>query len=283
MEISESFARRIKGAFGVEGENWLASLPGALRQIQNTWSITLHSPFEDIGYNYVAPVTCADGGEAVLKVGVPNPELYTEIEALRSFAGRGMVRLLKADRDAGAMLLERLQPGLSLFELANDEWATAAAVQVMGQLIHEPSSTGAFPTVADWGRGLERLRAHFGGGTGPFPRRLVERAESDLQELLSSGAAPTLLHGDLHHWNILSAQRAPWLAVDPKGLLGEPEYETGAWLRNPVPHLLRWDKPVEAVKRRLDQFAAGLGYDRRQARHSRARLSLSGGVDSVGW
>ncbi len=75
---------------------------------------------------------------------------------------------------------------------------------------------------------------------------------------------PTLLHGDLHHWNILSSQREPWLAVDPKGLIGEPEYETGAWLRNPFPQILEQGDPVEITKRRVDQFAAELDFDRQR-------------------
>lgn len=68
-----------------------------------------------------------------------------------------------------------------------------------------------------------------------------------------------MLHGDLHHGNILSAQREPWLAIDPKGVIGEPAYELGAWLRNPFPQILRWDDPAGATLRRVDQMLGGLG------------------------
>ncbi len=44
--------------------------------------------------------------------------------------------------------------------------------------------------------------------------------------------ASTFHGGDLHHENILAAERAPWLAIDPKGVIGEPAYEMGALLRN---------------------------------------------------
>jgi streptomycin 6-kinase len=73
---------------------------------------------------------------------------------------------------------------------------------------------------------------------------------------------PKLLHGDLHHWNILSAKRAPWLAIDPKGVIGELAYETGAWIRNPFPELLKWPNPGKTLSRRMDQFAMELALDR---------------------
>lgn len=260
--ISESFADRIMAAFGPEGESWLKTLPATIQDRGADWSLTLQPPFKDMNYNYVAPAVRADGSRVVLKIGVPNPELYTEIKALRLFDGRGIVKLLETDLNAGAMLLEHLDPGLPVFNLDDDERATSAACHVMRELHQVASPIDDFPTIAAWAGGLGRLRSEFEGGTGPFPRAIVERAESDLSDLMSSMGEPTLLHGDLHHWNILSSQREPWLAVDPKGLIGEPEYETGAWLRNPFPQILERGNPVEIIKRRVDQFATELGFDR---------------------
>jgi streptomycin 6-kinase len=60
-----------------------------------------------------------------------------------------------------------------------------------------------------------------------LPRELVATAVSLFNELLPSQSEPVLLHGDLHHWNILRATRVPWLALDPKGVVGEPAYEVG--------------------------------------------------------
>jgi streptomycin 6-kinase len=110
------------------------------------------------------------------------------------------------------------------------------------------------------------MRAHFGGRTGPFPRALVEEAESLLAELLAAQAAPVLLHGDLHHDNILSAERAPWLAIDPKGVIGEPAYEVGALLRNWQPTLFAMPHPGRVTARRVDQLAEMLGIDRYRIR-----------------
>jgi streptomycin 6-kinase len=110
------------------------------------------------------------------------------------------------------------------------------------------------------------MRQHFGGTGGPFPARLVDEAESLFAELLGSQAPPVLLHGDLHHENILSAQRAPWLALDPKGILGEPAYEVGALLRNPLPQLLQRPDPGRVMARRVDQLAEALEIERARIR-----------------
>ncbi|HEU5347271.1 MAG TPA: aminoglycoside phosphotransferase family protein, partial [Ktedonobacterales bacterium] len=113
-------------------------------------------------------------------------------------------------------------------------------------------------------KGFQRLHATFDGTTGPFAQSLVEQAESLFAELLASSSTPMLLHGDLHHWNILAAERAPWLALDPKGVAGEPAYEVGAWMRNPVPQVFSWPNPERLLRRRADIFAEHLGFDRQR-------------------
>jgi streptomycin 6-kinase len=199
----------------------------------------------------------------VLKLGVPNPELLTEIEALRIYDGRGCVQLLAADREQGALLLERLEPGMPLRGADDDdERATAIAAGVMRRLWRPLPPEHPFPSVARWAAGLGRLRKRFEGATGPLPCALVERAEDLFRALIASMAEPVLLHGDLHHDNILAAEREPWLAIDPKGVVGEPAYEVGALLRNPFPEILSMPQPGRILARRVDQLAGELGFDR---------------------
>jgi streptomycin 6-kinase len=93
-----------------------------------------------------------------------------------------------------------------------------------------------------------------------------DQAERLFAELLSSAAAQVLLHGDLHHFNILSAERSPWLAIDPKGVIGEPAYEAGALLRNPFPKLLDLDDPGRLLSRRVSILAEALDLDARRIR-----------------
>ena len=150
------------------------------------------------------------------------PGSLAKIEALQAWSGGAAVRLMDFSIDLGALLLERLTPRRTLASLDHDEHATRVAAQIMRELWQPPPSNSAFPTTAQWADGLRRLRTRFDGGTGPFPRALVEIAELLFRELLASSEAPVLLHGDLHHFNILSSDRRPWVAIDPKGLSGEP-------------------------------------------------------------
>jgi streptomycin 6-kinase len=94
---------------------------------------------------------------------------------------------------------------------------------------------------------------------------LVERAEALFAELIPSQSELVVLHGDLHHFNVLAAQREPWLAVDPKGVVGEPAYDMGAFLHNPT-ELLNTPHPGRVLERRIDLLAEELDLDRSRVR-----------------
>ena len=244
-------------------------LPALIDHCTQLWSLTVLPPFLNLSINYVAPVLLEDGTEAVLKIGLPHKELGTEIAALRLYDGRNSVRLLDADPDKGILLLERLRPGTVLTTLtdeANDAKATSIAASVMRGLWRPAPTEHDFPTVGDWTTGLQRMRSHFGGGAGPFPLPLVEEAEALFAELLATSSETVVLHGDLHHDNLLASQRSPWLAIDPKGVVGEPAYEVGAMLRNLWTDRHTVLHPGRLLERRAHQLAEELSLDRARVR-----------------
>ena len=276
-EIQPRLARRLIDVYGDVGREWLANLPGMVSRFRDGWSITELGPtFDYIGYAWVAPCTLADGTEAVLKLVPPDKEFASEIEAMRLYAGNGAARLVAADSSAVALLLERLEPGTTLAELEDDVAATEIAGETFKKLFRPLPPDHPFPTVERWGAAFGRIRERYDGSCGSFPPELFEPAERIYFELCASQAEPVLLHGDLHHWNILSAEREPWLAIDPKGLAGEPAHEVGALLRNKHdagPDLLA------LTQRRIAQLADILGEERE-------RLTLwafSQGVLSALW
>jgi streptomycin 6-kinase len=188
------------------------------------------------------------------------PGVRREARALAALQGEGVVRLLEHDDDA--LILERVVPGTPLASVAaaDDDEATRIAAGVMRRLWRPPPAGAGFPTVAEWGEGFARHRGAHDGGSGPLDAALFARAERLFGELCASQAAPVLLHGDLHHFNVLLGEG--WVAIDPKGVVGEPCYEPGALLRNPYP-----DLPSRArMARRLDVLAAALGFDRARLR-----------------
>jgi len=269
-------------------------------------------------------------GGVVLKIGVPRDELTSEIAALRLFDGNGACRLIDADEEKGFLLLERLHPGVMLAALEDDDEATHIAAEGMKRLwkplehvtlsASEGSHTqperlspalapGAsvgrdqhslrvtqeqFILLSDWFDGLKRLRDMFNGGTGPLDERLVERVERSTQDFFAENHMPVLMHGDFHHFNILSSDRG-WLAIDPKGVIGPAGYEVGPLMLNPWgSHFDRLSASFSGgitdqrrVKRRVDILHEQLGFDReRIVEWSLAHAVLSawwGIEDNTGW
>jgi streptomycin 6-kinase len=169
----------------------------------------------------------------VLKLALPGQAVRAEADALAGFAGRGAARLLAADPAQGALLLERLRPGTPLAALAarDDDAATRAAGGVIAAL-RRPAPPGALlAEAAGWVRLLDRARA----AAWPLPRPMLDRAAGLFRDLGDSAPpVPALLHGDLHHGNLLAdGVRGGWRAVDPRGLRGDPAFEAAALLRNP--------------------------------------------------
>jgi streptomycin 6-kinase len=261
IAIPDKYRQNILETFGKKGALWLAALPAVVDEYAARWSLTeLGNPF-GLSFNYVLPATRADGSEAVLKISVPDGEYVGEIDALALYKGEGVCQLLEADRARGVMLLERLRPGTMLAELADDETATAIAASLLKTLWRPAPANHSFPTVAGWFQALDRHRARF-GGTGPLDAALFATAEGLVRELLAEQQPPMLLHGDFHHFNILRAARAPWLIIDPKGLVGDPAYELGAFLYNPMDTLDTRPDMVGLLRRRVEQLSETLGFAR---------------------
>jgi len=231
--MNEKF-KQIAMSRGEEGKAWLESIPQIISQSETRWNIKVGSPF-NLSYNYVAPAERVDGSQAVLKIGFPSDrEFQTEIRALEVFNGDGIERLLEEDREKAVILIERIMPGVPLSTLveADDEQATRILTRVMKKLHKPPPGNHSFITIADWAKGMQKHRQQF-NGSGPLPASLFEKAEHLFEELLATSQEPMLVHGDLHHDNVLSSDREGWLAIDPKGIAAEPAYDTAAMLRNP--------------------------------------------------
>ena len=251
-----AFSRNVAGNWGDDGRRWLEGLPALIEEVARDWRLTVGPPYP-LSFNYVAPARRSDGSAGVLKLGLAAAgQVADEADTLGFFGGRGAVEVLARDDDRGALLLERAEPGVTLRTLVSehDEQATAVLVGLMRRL-HRPAPPGLVleelsTRVADFDAHLARFP-----GDDPLPRRLVERARDLWAELCASAPRRVVLHGDLHHENVLAATREPWLAIDPHGVLGDPGYEIGAVLYNPFDG----DEPVlELLPARIEQFADGL-------------------------
>jgi streptomycin 6-kinase len=205
------------------------------------WGVVLGDPFALSRFSYVAPA----GADFVLKV-TPSgdDESDQEADALEIWNGHGAVLLLRHDRARRAMLLERARPGTDLSELADDE-ATAIAVEV-GLRLWRPA-TDVFRWIGDHvPRWLDRAERSEQQGSDLVP------LARELYGSLDVGR-DVLVHGDLHHHNILRAGER-YVAIDAKAMRGEPEYDVPSFLRNPIGRGYRIER--ETTERRLAAFAA---------------------------
>jgi len=130
------------------------------------------------------------------------------------------------------------------------------------------------------------MRKRFNGGTGPLNEKLVERVESSVKDFLAENHHPVLMHGDFHHFNILSSERG-WLIIDPKGVIGPAGYEVGPLMINPWNSFSDGSRLKVQIKRRIDILHEHLGFERERIREwslAHAILSAWWSIeDNTGW
>ena len=197
--------------------------------------------------------------DAVLKIQWPHRESEHEAAALELWDGDGAVRLLAQDEERHALLIERCRPGTYLRELDAD-----AALGVLIGLLPRLWKPAAAPfrslaEEAGWWAGY--IREEWDKAGRLFEEELVDAAVAALEELAPTQGEQVLVHQDLHADNVLAAQREPWLAIDPKPLVGEREFGLAPIIRSfELGHSRR------AVVERLDRLSSELGLDRERAR-----------------
>jgi streptomycin 6-kinase len=271
-----------------DGAAWLARLPDVVAACCAAWDLTPGAPFEPATVSYVARVVRADGGAAVLKVNFPEPESEHEADALAHWAGAGAVRLLEHDPERRALLVERCEPGDRLWGVADEAEADRHAAAVLRALWAAPPPGADHPyrTLAGearrWARDLPRRWERHGR---PFERALVDRAVAWTADLLATpdGHGDVVVHQDLHGGNVLRAARGPWLAIDPKPLVGERAFDLASLVRDRRADLRADPAPRRRIRARLDRLTAETGLDRERIRRWAVVHALAWGLDDDEW
>lgn len=289
------------------GRDWLTSLPRLIGQLLGEWELVPDLAPGALPWNghggIVIPVHRRTGGPAVLKVAFPHEEATRERHALALWDGRGAVRLLAADAGSCALLLERLEAGLSLQNVPLE-----AAARVWGGLVRKLSllpddrpewqDLGHVAARAEqWSDELPETWEHLGR---PFPRWLLEAALEVCQTRGAVGrrsGTDVLVHADLHYLNILarplvSKAGAPepghredgpagpesYAAIDPQPMIGEAEFAVAPVLWNRLREL-PVTAPGPALLARCRDFSAAAGLDAEAAR----QWSLAREVENALW
>ncbi|PEL13329.1 aminoglycoside phosphotransferase family protein [Bacillus sp. AFS017336] len=231
ITLPEQFIKTIKDIHKEKGEIWLENFEDLCHKCENRWNMKILSPFA-LSYNFVAPIIIEGNKNAVIKLAVPNEEFNDEIEALYELKDADFVKVIDYDLKEGILILERLLPGNTLASIENEELEMQIAVKVMKNLWKKPSTSSKLPTIFNREKSFSRIVEKFPNGLGPISKELLLDAFSTFKEMNSSQSTQYLLHGDLHHYNLLNAGEDSWKVIDPKGLIGEREYDLIQFLLN---------------------------------------------------
>jgi streptomycin 6-kinase len=257
-DLPSGFVKNTVALCGERGEKWLEELPSIMAELGKRWGVEPGPHFKNLSYNYVANAALPNGKSAVIKIGLPldDVEIYGEAAYLKAVNGEGAVQLLGFDRERQAMLLERVVPGANLksFFKKDQAAATGVAIRILKRVLRPaPEEVTDLISLDRWFDGLRR----YPGTT--FPQDYAEKALAFYDDLSQDTANVSLIPGDLHHTNILTAKREPFLLIDPKGMVGHVGYDMGVFLNNHH-DWLEWDtrlpgKLDDAVK----EFSAAFG------------------------
>lgn len=226
---NKKFAQTIIAQHGQAGNVWLERLPTYVAQLAQELALTDLRPLQNLSYNYLLLGKQQDQ-EVVLKLSINEHELNREAAALQIYAGSGAVQLLA--QQPGALLLQRALPGkpLSSYFPDHEDVAAEITVSLIQKLHNIPTAYEYhFPTLTSM---LDVLDQKV-----PIPQEILKKARKLRENLVSTTKRVLLLHGDLHHDNIIH-HGDQWLIIDPKGIVGDPAYEVAIYLCNPINKML---------------------------------------------
>ncbi len=243
------FLENINVIYGARGRIWLDNLPHLISSLAINWNLRDLAPVEDLSYNYVMS-GWRNSSPVILKIGIDIAAIQQELYAIRAFQGHGLIELLDADLENGAILISRAIPGNTLVSLFPDadEQALSIACRLVASL-HKATIPVShnFPQLAEWLRIIDK--------DWDLPREQLQLARNLKEDLLRNSQAKVLLHGDVHYANILSNGDG-WLVIDPKGVIGDPLYDvTGALLREPFKQMMELSDTSGKLRRRLEFVA----------------------------
>jgi streptomycin 6-kinase len=239
IRIPEELAAAVEEDDYAERFAWLEALPGLVVDLADRWRLELGEPYVPGGQcAWVAPARSSTGEELVLKVGWRHREAEHEADALRFWDGDGAVRCFAAEslEDTSALLLERCVPGVQLAVSLPEPEQDEVIARLLRRLRARPLEGGhPFSTLQEmcdqWAESVEQAMALAPPGVDAG---LAREGAMMLRELARTADRSVLLCTDLHAGNVLSAEREPWLAIDPKSFVGDPAYD-------PVQHMLNCD------------------------------------------
>ncbi len=202
-------------------------------QLAESWSF---EPTEELPGGWCSKVYANQ--KFVLKVPFRGEEMSSGLVAAFQLSSHLGPKILEFDEATGSILMERILPGTSLAE-------------------SELPDPIFIPILAGW---IKQIR-QFPTANLTTTRKYFQKICPMLEWLIETTSCEVFLHGDLHHYNILNCNQSGWKIIDPKGIVGDPNLEAIAYLRNPIQKLGDIDAIKIMINQRLALFETHLGFD----------------------
>ena len=249
MDVPQYFLNKAARQFGDAGPGWVQQLPSLLARCEEQWQLTDCVPADNLSINLVCYARSALYGDVVLKIYGPHAERFTEMAALRLYAGRRACACFAIDEEIAAFLLERIVPGYDLRTLPDKQAQLEIGAEVIATLPIPLRERHDLPYYRDWvAQAIANTHARY----HPSAQLIhVMAAAAELFDQICPGDEPPyLLHGDLHHENMLFHRDGTWKVIDPQGVIGAPFLESARFIENHVidqDNVFHWDMLDDTV------------------------------------
>lgn len=256
MQLSSIFISNIQDIYGETGKSWIKDLPSHLSRLCKKYDLRFLNPMSELTYHFVGLVEIIATGEtAIIKMAPTNQNVATEAKWLQCF-NKGVPKVYWFDQEQHAFLMECLSPGKPLKSMVNsdDDSATRIICQTILDLQSHQQNQSDFKHLSDLAKSLSVLE-------GRIEDKMLSQAVTWFREMTSDRTRDVLLHGDLHHDNILSSGLS-WKVIDPHGYIGDPAFEVGPMIYNPGSDCFPKDRTIpQIIERRLKILAEALPFD----------------------
>lgn len=221
--MNSKFETNIINIYGDKGKQWLIDLSNIIANIAAEWNLSNLKPVDNLSMNYVA-YGLQDSQEIILKLSLDADLIKREHTALKAFAGFGAVEVLAYKKKT--LLLKKLSPAISLKTYLPDRRIEALkiACEVTRKLHQAPLPNNIkLATIEERFSLLDK--------DWSIPQDYLILARKFRDEIFNLNHARKVLHGDLHHDNILKDGDS-WKVIDPHGVIGLSLNEVWAFVQD---------------------------------------------------
>lgn len=216
IRFGEDFYHKVLRDIAVYADQW------KLSSLQLVASYSANLVFRCYSENY---------GNVVLKIGNPLfGEIVTELNTLYEYAGGRFCRVFDADIENGIILEECVQPGISLREESSLEQRLSIFCSLYSGLHKTPANAAIYPTYIEWVCRITDYMSKRQDCTDLYA--YMQKAKDMCLAVANLYSQKLLLHGDLHHDNILLGDAGQYRIIDPKGVIGDPVFDVPRFILN---------------------------------------------------